>query len=32
MNKMPVVSGIDMAGIVESGSGQFSPGDRVVGY
>ena len=32
MQKMPVVSGIEMAGIVESGSGQFSPGDRVVGY
>ena len=32
MKKMPVVSGIEMAGIVEVGSGQFKPGDRVVGY
>ena len=32
MNKMPVVSGIEMAGIVESGSGKFNRGDRVVGY
>ncbi len=32
MKKMPVVSGIEMAGIVENGCGQFSPGDRVVGY
>jgi NADPH:quinone reductase-like Zn-dependent oxidoreductase len=32
MSKMPVVSGIEMAGTVEVGSGQFKPGDRVVGY
>jgi len=32
MKKMSVVSGIEMAGIVEVGSGQFNPGDRVVGY
>ena len=27
-----MVSGIELSGIVESSSGQFSPGDRVVGY
>ena len=32
MKKMPVVSGIEMAGVVENDSAQFSRGDRVVGY
>ncbi|MEM9316960.1 MAG: zinc-binding dehydrogenase, partial [Pseudomonadota bacterium] len=32
MKKKPVVSGIEMTGIVEEGSGPFMRGDRVVGY
>ncbi|MEM1112997.1 MAG: NAD(P)-dependent alcohol dehydrogenase [Pseudomonadota bacterium] len=32
MKKMPVVSGIEMAGIVEVGNEHFKPGDRVVAY
>ncbi|MEM8660571.1 MAG: NADP-dependent oxidoreductase [Pseudomonadota bacterium] len=32
IKKMPVVSGIEMAGVVESGGGTFNPGDKVVGY
>ncbi|MEM8563840.1 MAG: NAD(P)-dependent alcohol dehydrogenase [Pseudomonadota bacterium] len=32
MQKKSVVSGIEMAGVVERGCGTFSPGDKVVGY